>query len=358
MTSLESQIRDLAPPRESLGWRGAIGLGLISLALYLSGLLVWLTPLPVLYAYRKGRQFKSLVAVLIPTLLLWLVYEGLVPYFSENYGFEQALKFFFWVPGLGLASPGSTWNPAIFGIVYYLFFALLGALLGEFEPQAYHMTRLVGQTVGIVAVCLLFWLLLYTAGNWTAFVQGLEAYFVRLLEEVSKVPPGNEEMELQWSLIRSNAPSIAFYAVRLMPAMIFNMLIFVVWLNVVVARRLFGAKAAWFPSVGNLQRWRFPFAGVWVMIGFALLLVLDIYVVKGEALKLLAINAFLVFGLIYLFQGLAIVAFYLGRWNLSPMLRLLFYSILVLFFQPLSFLLVAFGFFDSWFDFRRLQKKE
>ncbi|HKX11681.1 MAG TPA: DUF2232 domain-containing protein [bacterium] len=358
MTSLQSQVRDLALPSDTLGWRGVFGLGLISLALYLSGLLVWLTPLPVLYAYRKGGMLKSLVAVLIPTALLWLVYEGLVPYFSENYGAEQALKFFFWVPGLGLASPGSTWNPAIFGIVYYLFFALLGVLLGEFEPQPYRMTRLVGQTAGFVGVCLLSWLLLYTAGHWTAFVQGLEAYFVRLLEEVSKVPPGNEEMELQWSLIRSNAPSIAFYAVRLLPAMIFNMLIFVVWLNVVVSRRLFGAKAAWFPSVGNLHRWRFPFAGVWVLIGFALLLALDIYVVKGEVLKLLAINAFLVFGLVYLFQGLAIVAFYLGRWNLSPMLRLLFYSILVLFFQPLSFLLVAFGFFDSWFDFRRLQKKE
>jgi len=358
MESLESQVQGLAAPRVTLGWRTAVWLGLISLALYLSGLLVWLTPLPILYAYRKGRQLKSLVAILIPIALLWLVYEGLVPYFSENYGAEQALKFFFWVPGLGLATPGSSWNPAVFGIVYYLFFALLGALLGEFEAQRYRMTRLVGQTVGIVTLCLVSWLLLYSAGHWTAFIQGMETYFVRLLEEVSKTPQGNEEMELQWSLIRSNAPSIAFYAVRLLPAMIINMLIFVVWLNVVVARRMFGAKLAWFDSVGNLHRWRFPFVGVWILIGFALLLVLDIYVVKGEALRLLAINAFLVFGLIYLFQGLAIVAFYLGRWNMSPMLRLLFYSVLVLFFQPLSFLLVAFGFFDSWFDFRRLQKKE
>lgn len=357
MESLESRVQELALPRATLGWRGALWLGLISLALYLSGLLVWLTPLPVLYAYRKG-QLRSMVAILIPALLLAVIYEGLVPYFSENYGAEQALKIFFWVPGLGLAAPGQSWNPAVFGIVYYLFFALIGALLGEFEPQPYRMTRLVGQTVGIVGLCLLSWLLVYTAGHWADFVQGLEAYFVRLLEEITKAPAGNEEMELQWSLIRSHAPSIAFYAVRLLPAMVLNMLIFVAWLNVVVARRLFGAKAAWFPSVGNLQRWRFPFAGVWILIGFALLLVLDIYVVQGEALRLLAINAFLVFGLIYLFQGLAIVAFYLGRWNLSPMLRLLFYSILVLFFQPLSFLLVAFGFFDSWFDFRRLQRKE
>lgn len=333
-------------------------MGLISLALYLSGIAVWLTPLPILYAYRKGKQLKGLVAILIPTALLLLVYEGLVPYVSESFGAEQALKFLFWVPGIGLATPGSAWNPAIFGIVYYLFFALIGALLGEFEPQRYRMTHLVGQTAGILALCLLSWLLIYTFGHWTGFIQGLETYFVRLLEEVTKVPPGNEEMELQWSLLRSNAPSIAFYAVRLMPAMIFNMLIFVVWLNVVVARRLFGAKAAWFHSVGNLHRWRFPFAGVWILIACALLLALDVYVVKGEILRLVAINAFLVFGLIYLFQGLAIFAFYLGRWNLSPMLRLLFYSILVLFFQPLSFLLVAFGFFDSWFDFRRLQKKE
>ncbi|MFO1464457.1 MAG: DUF2232 domain-containing protein [bacterium] len=340
--------------RAPLSLPGILWLGLISLAIYLSGLLVWLTPLPILYAYKYGRGVKGLWAALAPTLILAVLYWWVLPLSVDRLGAERTLTFFFWVPGMGLSPGDFSWNPAIFGISYYLFFALMGALLGEFESQPYTMTRLMGQTAGLLLLGLIVWSVCYTWGHWGDFVQGLEAHFEQLLREITKTQPANEEMQTQWGLLQEHAAGIAYYAVRLLPAMVVNMVLFVTWLNVVAARRLFGGLRPWFPSLGALKGWRLPFAGVWMVIVFAFLWIFDTYVLKVDWLKLAAMNAFIVFALVYFFQGLAIVAFYLNRWGLSPMIRLVLYSILILFFQPLSFLLVAFGFFDSWFNFRKL----
>lgn len=348
------------PTREGsrpLSLFGVWGLGLMSLLMYLSGLLVWLTPLPLLYAYRRARGSKALVGILLPVAILAAIYGALLPFATERLGAEGTLKLFFWVPGLGLGPAAESWNPAVFGIAYFLFFALIGVLLGEFEAQPYSMTRLVGQTAAIVFLSLVLWMAFYTWGAWGDFVRGLEGYFVKMLEEITKATPADDEMQVQWALLKDHAAGIAYYAVRLLPAMVFNLLLFVLWLNIVVARRLFAAWGGVFPFLGALKNWRLPFAGVWVVIAFAFLWIVDAYVLKTDWLKVAALNVFIVFALVYFFQGLAIVAFYLNRWSLSPMIRLVLYAVLLLFFQPLSFLLVAFGFFDSWFDFRKLVPK-
>lgn len=336
---------------------GVVGLGLMALVMYLSGLLVWLTPLPILYAYRKAGGTKALLGVILPVAVLAAIYGLVLPFANDRLGPEQALKLFFWVPGMGLGPSDLSWDPAVFGIAYFLFFALIGVLLGEFEAQPYSVTRLVGKVALIVSLFLALCLGLYTWGNWDGFISGLESYFIKMLDEITKVPPTNEEVQVQWALLKDHAAGIAYYAVRLLPAMVFNMLIFVLWLNIVVARRLFAAWGGVFPFLGALKNWRLPFAGVWLVIVFAFLWIFDAYVLKWEWLKVAALNVFIVFALVYFFQGLAIVAFYLNRWSLSPMIRLVLYAMLILFFQPLSFLLVAFGFFDSWFDFRRLVPK-
>src|SRR5215471_21785954 len=91
--------------RPSLGWYGILGLGLISLAVYCSVFLIWLTPLPILYAYRFGPKMRSIAAVLPPFLLLCVCYLVLVPLVTANFGTDLTLKVFFWLPGIGL-TPG------------------------------------------------------------------------------------------------------------------------------------------------------------------------------------------------------------------------------------------------------------
>jgi len=344
--------------RPSLGWYGILGLGLISLAVYCSVFLIWLTPLPILYAYRFGPKMRSIAAVLPPFLLLCVCYLVLVPLVTANFGTDLTLKVFFWLPGIGLTPGEVSTNSSLFGILYFLFFAMMGAVLGELEPMPFSMTRTMAIALLLLVLALGLWLFLYTFGDFAGFIDRMQGYFAQIIREVTQVPPANEEMRPQWAFFQSHADSIAQYMIGLMPAMVLNMVIFTVWLNIIVARRIFGGPTAFFVSLGPLRCWRLPFFGVWLVIGSAFLWILDSYVFHVEWLKIAALNVFLVFALIYFFQGLAIVSFYLSRWALSPMIRLLLYSLLILFFQPLmSILLMAFGFFDSWFDFRRLTPK-
>jgi uncharacterized protein YybS (DUF2232 family) len=158
------------------------------------------------------------------------------------------------------------------------------------------------------------------------------------------------------AVLQSYGPTVIYYAVRLIPGMILAMAIFVTWLNIVVSRRIF-LKEGFFEKLGSLKQWQVPFGFVWAWIGIALLLVADIYFLKVNYLKLFAFNAFIIFGLIYFFQGLAILAFYNQRWALPPLARLVFYLLFFIFFQPFSLILLAVGFFDSWFNFRKLTPK-
>lgn len=96
--------------------------------------------------------------------------------------------------------------------------------------------------------------------------------------------------------------------------------------------------------------WRAPDRLVWALVaaGAAALL--------GDGFIALAgVNALLIAGVIYLFQGIAIIQHYLGRGGVPPLLRALAYFLI--FSQPaLLALLAAVGVADLWADFRGLAR--
>lgn len=97
--------------------------------------------------------------------------------------------------------------------------------------------------------------------------------------------------------------------------------------------------------------WQSPEFVVWILIAGGMLLLL-----RNEWAGALGLNLLIVTGAIYLFQGMAIVAFYFKKMEAPLFLRILGYS-LILFQQMFTILVMGFGLFDLWFDFRRLKKE-
>lgn len=94
-----------------------------------------------------------------------------------------------------------------------------------------------------------------------------------------------------------------------------------------------------------LRRWKAPDWLVWpALLSGALLLY------EMEYLSALARNALKPIILIYFFQGMSILAFFLDSLRLRGPLRVIIYAVGVLFATPM---VVSFGFFDLWFNFRR-----
>lgn len=96
--------------------------------------------------------------------------------------------------------------------------------------------------------------------------------------------------------------------------------------------------------------WRSPEPLVWVLIAGGLLLLL-----KGEWARTMGLNLLIVSGGVYLFQGIAILSFYFKKME-TPLILRIFGYLLVLFQQIFTILVIGFGLFDLWFDFRRLEK--
>jgi hypothetical protein len=119
-----------------------------------------------------------------------------------------------------------------------------------------------------------------------------------------------------------------------------------------VAKQIF-ASFGFFGTLEDLSSFRIPFLGVWLVIGALSLFLANSYLWQQDTLSFVLINLFIVLFALYFFQGLAIASFYLTLNGVTPWMRLLFYSLLLIFFESLGLFLVGVGFFDSWFNFRK-----
>ncbi|CAK8720250.1 DUF2232 domain-containing protein [Candidatus Electrothrix laxa] len=139
---------------------------------------------------------------------------------------------------------------------------------------------------------------------------------------------------------------------KILPGLLVGMVLITVSLNMVICRsvmcRLVPEKVFWPPY----SDWRLPDKTVWLLIcAFALLLV------GTGGVKNVGSSLMLVSGLLYFFQGAAVVIHVLNRWNLPRTFRLFFYVILAL--QRYGMLLVVIvGIADTWADFRKLDHEE
>jgi len=150
-------------------------------------------------------------------------------------------------------------------------------------------------------------------------------------------------------LIVASLDRIQYVLVRLLPAMAVTSILVVVWANLILGRSALVRRGLSAPDFGRLRLWKAPEPLVWIAIGAGLLLL-----VPSVGLKLIGANVLLILMTVYFFQGIAIVAYYFERKALPRPLRIFLYSLIAIQ-QVLLLLIVVLGFFDLWFNFRRME---
>ena len=154
----------------------------------------------------------------------------------------------------------------------------------------------------------------------------------------------------QIKLIQESAPQTIRFLTGITPALFLSGAVFTAWVNLIAARRLFRIKGIAFPDFGDLTAWKSPEKLVWVLIAAGVMVLFPV-----EGIAIAGMNLLILCGLIYLFQGLAIVAFFFRRKRVPLFFQWLFYALL---FVPLYMLvmlviIIALGLFDMWVDFRK-----
>ncbi len=138
---------------------------------------------------------------------------------------------------------------------------------------------------------------------------------------------------------------------KVLPGILGCITLLVTWLTMAGGNRLIFKKTGNRPWA-EYRYWVLPERLVWILILSAILVVTPI-----EAGRTLGLNVLLVSGLIYCFQGTAIMVFYFSKWNVPVFLRTVIY--IILFLQSLGAIFLAVvGVVDVWADSRKLNSTE
>lgn len=132
----------------------------------------------------------------------------------------------------------------------------------------------------------------------------------------------------------------------IMPAILGSLILMITWLTMVLGNILLlktSGHAVW----SGYRSWQLPEKLIWVVIVMAVLAL-----IPTQPLRAVGINSLILLSIIYCFQGLSIVVFFMHKWDVPLLLRSFFYVMIV--FQSLGTLvLLFFGIADIWFDFRK-----
>jgi uncharacterized protein YybS (DUF2232 family) len=136
--------------------------------------------------------------------------------------------------------------------------------------------------------------------------------------------------------------------VSIFPSIFINSYLTMVWLNILLITKVLKRKGITVKSIENLNRWKAPEHLVFGIIGLSIL----IFFPMGM-LTTLALNSLIILIFVYFFQGIAVVSFFFKKKSTHFALRLFFYILIAI--QPLfMFLVIGFGLFDTWFNFRKI----
>jgi uncharacterized protein YybS (DUF2232 family) len=175
----------------------------------------------------------------------------------------------------------------------------------------------------------------------------LELYVGGIVLENIKLYAQLNISEEQIRVIRENVPQITRLFTGIFPALAFSGAVFTVWVNLLAGRILFRRNGVAFPDFGDLAAWKAPEKLVWILIAAG-----GMVIVPMEGTAILGMNFLILCGLVYLFQGLAIAAFFFREKRVPVMVQWLFY-VLLLVQQYMLIIVIAFGLFDMWVDFRK-----
>jgi len=280
----------------------------------LIGIFAWMfLPLPVLfYRLKTGRNSSGIIVVVSLAVLV---------VFTRNLAFNT---------------------------LYFGSLLMTGFFLGEFIENHLSIEKIMFYTclavLGTCTAILLVYSLTYTQGIEhliSSYVSRYHALSSQLFSESAQLYP---EMKVDQQMLE-RASSLF---VLIFPGIFINSYLTMIWLNIILIKKVLLRKGIIVKTIENLNQWKAPDYLVFGVIALSVLIFLPVYM-----LKLLAVNGLIILMFVYFFQGIAVVSFFFHKKRSPFALRFFLYTLIAI--QPLFMLLViGFGLFDTWINFRKL----
>ncbi|MBW2564079.1 MAG: YybS family protein, partial [Deltaproteobacteria bacterium] len=180
----------------------------------------------------------------------------------------------------------------------------------------------------------------------------VSAYIVKNLELTLELYKNMGMPEENIHMISSSMESFQYVLIRIFPALAIASTLFIIWTSLLLAKPMLKTRNLFYPDFGHLNLWKTPEYLVWIAIACGILLL-----IPDKAVRLMGINGIIILMTIYFFQGMAIVSFYFAKKQFPRLLRFFLYSLIAIW-QVILLIVVILGFFDIWFNFRKIQIKK
>jgi uncharacterized protein YybS (DUF2232 family) len=255
--------------------------------------------------------------------------------------------------GWTVAAASMAYVVVLGGGLELLFFGSLiamGVLMGEMMSRRWPLEHMVAAVCGAVfgAGSVGLWVVGLATGR--GFLGTLSAGVRQNLELTLSL---YREMGLSPDQIRFLESSMAVIEqvmVGMMPALVIGSTLMAAWVSVLSLRTLFRRFGIPAPDYGALDHWKAPEVLVWPVIACGVLLLLPSLVAKTVGL-----NGLVVLMVVYFFQGMAIIAYFFQKKRIPRIARIVLYALIAL--QQIVMLgVIVVGFFDTWFNFRKIGK--
>lgn len=321
--------------------------------LYVSGLLVILTPLPLVYVSATAGRKNAIYAGSLAFIVIMALYFIVLAMAQSPTG-SDALTVP--LPGLGLISHFSVTAIEIFGAGYFLFFLAIALFLGEAVRRHWGLVKGGARALIAGVVLALFVAAVMQFTGIAQIINSLKDYLEFMVTEVVRLQEAAGVSNAQTAILAERGPEIALFLFRVIPALIFVFALVAVVFNLLLSRRFIRMPHIFHGHQWDVAAFRLPDTIVWIVISGAGCFLAGQYLLDGVWIKYFGINILIALGAVYFFQGLAVLAFFIRRIRF-PLFRLLIYLGIILFFQTVGFLIVGLGFADIWVNFRHRARK-
>lgn len=256
------------------------------------------------------------------------------------------------VPAVTLTVVAAVAGGLSFEAVFFAGLILLGFVLAELIEMNLTVETTVGFSTGAVLLIGLLALFFYSIGSRTGIYKLVSDYVLMNLEFSLAVYERMGMSDENIRLVASSLKDIQYAIVRIIPGLAVASVLFVTWMNLLLARPILIRRGLFFPAYGALNRWRPPEMLVWGVIGSGGLLLTGI-----KSFKMLGLNGLIILLTLYFFAGIAVVSFFFNKKRFPHMLKIFLYSLIAL--QQLFLLFViGLGLFDTWLNFRKIENNK
>jgi uncharacterized protein YybS (DUF2232 family) len=238
------------------------------------------------------------------------------------------------------------------GIEFFFFGALLliGILMGELMERNWPLEKMTAVICGAVLAAAAVGLYVFSLAADQGMLETLDIGVRRQLELTVRLYREMGLPQEQVIFIEDGLDLIRQVMIGILPALVIGSTLISVWVCLLTARPVLRRRGLPFPDYGALDQWRAPEMLVWGAIASGVLLLLP-----NLAAKTVGLNGLAVLTIVYFFQGMAIVAYFLQKKQVPRIARVVLYGLIAL--QQILMLAVAgVGFFDTWFNFRKIGK--